>query len=234
MVSPASSTPTLTCSSRGCATCCGSRARLAAWATGRTAPPGSASTSTVLRAIGSEPSPTFAVPLLLPSPQRGEGRRDSLTPWGRGRTVTAPSTRMRRRQGVSKRIAMISEHASPLGVLGGVDSGGQNVYVGQLARNLAALGYEVDLFTRRDSDRLPEIADWVSGIRIIHVPAGPPAFVRKEDMLPFMGDFSTYLQQFFRCQREAYDLVHANFWMSGLVATELKRALGVPFVITFH
>src|SRR4051794_24912405 len=135
---------------------------------------------------------------------------------------------------MSKRVAMISEHASPLGVLGGVDSGGQNVYVGQLARNLAALGYEVDLFTRRDSDRLPEIAEWVSGIRIIHVPAGPPTFVRKEDMLPFMGDFSTYLQQFFRCQREAYDLVHANFWMSGLVATELKRALGVPFVITFH
>ena len=111
---------------------------------------------------------------------------------------------------MSKRIAMISEHASPLGVLGGVDSGGQNVYVGQLARNLAALGYEVDLFTRRDSDRLPEIAEWVSGIRIVHVPAGPPVFVRKEDMLPFMDDFSAYLQQFFRCQREAYG--GPNFW----------------------
>ena len=89
---------------------------------------------------------------------------------------------------MSKRIAMISEHASPLGLLGGVDSGGQNVYVGQLAKNLATLGYDVDLFTRRDSDRLPEIAEWVSGIRIIHVPAGPPCFVRKEDMLPFMED----------------------------------------------
>jgi glycosyltransferase involved in cell wall biosynthesis/phosphoheptose isomerase len=129
---------------------------------------------------------------------------------------------------------MISEHASPLGVLGGVDSGGQNVYVGQLARHLAELGYEVDVFTRRDSDRLPEVAEWVSGIRIVHVPAGPPVYVRKEDMLPYMGEFADYLLRFCRCQRGTYDLAHANFWMSGLVACELKRGLDLPFVITFH
>src|SRR5438874_8214231 len=101
---------------------------------------------------------------------------------------------------MSKRVALISEHASPLGILGGVDSGGQNVYVGQLARHLATLGYEVDLFTRRDSDRLPEIAEWVSGIRIIHVPAGPAAYVRKEDMLPWMEVFTEYLYRFSQCQ----------------------------------
>src|SRR5947199_5984051 len=135
---------------------------------------------------------------------------------------------------MTKRVALISEHASPLGVLGGVDSGGQNVYVGQLAKNLAALGWEVDVFTRRDSERLPEIAEWVSRIRIIHVPAGPPCFVRKEDLLPFMEEFTAYLLHFCKCQRETYDLVHANFWMSGLVACEVKKALGTPFVITFH
>jgi D-inositol-3-phosphate glycosyltransferase len=135
---------------------------------------------------------------------------------------------------MSKRIALISEHASPLCVLGGVDSGGQNVYVGQVARQLAALGHEVDVFTRRDSARLPEVAEWVSGIRILHVPAGPPQFVRKEEMLPYMDEFAAYLQRFCRCQRVPYDLIHANFWMSGLVACELKKALGIPFVITFH
>src|SRR5436305_5149563 len=116
----------------------------------------------------------------------------------------------------------------------GVDSGGQNVYVGQVAKHLAALGYDVDVFTRRDSERLPEIAEWENGIRIVHVPAGPPSFVRKEDMLPFMGDFTAYMLRFCQCQPESYDLVHANFWMSGLVAAELKKTLGVPFVITFH
>jgi glycosyltransferase involved in cell wall biosynthesis/phosphoheptose isomerase len=135
---------------------------------------------------------------------------------------------------MNKRIALLSEHASPLSVLGGVDCGGQNVYVGQLAKHLAGLGYDVDVFTRRDSERLPEIAEWVGGIRIVHVPAGPPQFVRKEQMLPLMDEFTAYMLRFCRCQRESYDLIHANFWMSGLVACELKKALGVPFVITFH
>lgn len=135
---------------------------------------------------------------------------------------------------MTRKIAVISEHASPLGVLGGVDSGGQNVYVAQIAKHLAARGYAVDVFTRRDSERLPEVADWVSGIRIVHVPAGPPRMIPKEEMLPYMPEFADYLRRFFCCQRGAYDIIHANFWMSGLVACELKKALNIPFVITFH
>lgn len=135
---------------------------------------------------------------------------------------------------MSGRIALISEHASPLGILGGVDCGGQNVYVGQLAKHLVDDGYEVDIFTRRDAERLPEVAEWVRGVRIVHVPAGPPEYVRKEDLLPYMGEFTDYVLKFFNHQRRRYDLVHANFWMSGLVAAEVKRAQGTPFVITFH
>ena len=135
---------------------------------------------------------------------------------------------------MTRRVALISEHASPLSILGGVDSGGQNVYVGQLAKNLAASGYEVDVFTRRDSELLPETTGWVNGVRIIYVPAGPAAFVRKEEMLPLMDGFTAYVLRFCRRQRRPYDLIHANFWMSGLVAAEVKRALGIPFLITFH
>jgi D-inositol-3-phosphate glycosyltransferase len=135
---------------------------------------------------------------------------------------------------MTKQIALISEHASPLSILGGVDSGGQNVYVAQVAKNLAAAGYEIDVFTRRDSERLPETAEWLGGVRIIHVPAGPPSFVRKEELLPFMDDFRDYVLRFCKYQRKTYDLIHANFWMSGLVAADIKRALGIPFVITFH
>jgi phosphoheptose isomerase/glycosyltransferase involved in cell wall biosynthesis len=133
-----------------------------------------------------------------------------------------------------KRIAMISEHASPLAILGGVDSGGQNVYVGQLARHVAALGYEVDVFTRRDSAGLPEVAEWARGVRIVHVPAGPAEWVRKEDLLPHMGEFTAGMIHFCRRQRSRYALAHANFWMSGLVAADLRQALGLPFVVTFH
>ncbi|MFW6369308.1 MAG: glycosyltransferase, partial [Myxococcota bacterium] len=132
------------------------------------------------------------------------------------------------------RIAVISEHASPIASLGGVDAGGQNVYVAQTARHLADLGYQVDVFTRRDDPDLPEIVDWMPGIRVVNVPAGPPQHVRKEEMLPFMGELAAWLTRFIQEQEIAYDLVHANFWMSGLVACEVKRALGLPFVITFH
>src|SRR5581483_7811880 len=59
-------------------------------------------------------------------------------------------------------------------------------------------------------------------------------YVRKEDLLPYMGEFSDNLIAFFRRQRRPYDLVHANFWMSGLVASDIQRALGVPFVVTYH
>jgi D-inositol-3-phosphate glycosyltransferase len=135
---------------------------------------------------------------------------------------------------VKKRVAMISEHASPLALLGGTDSGGQNVYVGQLARHLARLDYEVDIFTRRDSPILPETAEWVEGVRIVHVPAGPAAHVRKEELLPYMADFTDWVARFARRQRRRYAIGHANFWMSGLVAAELKQALGLPFVVTFH
>src|SRR6185312_16241839 len=135
---------------------------------------------------------------------------------------------------MKRQIALISEHASPVSLLGGVDCGGQNLYVGQVAKSLAAMGCDVDVFTRRDSNILPETAEWVNGVRIIHVPAGPPAYVRKEELLPYMKPFTEYMLQFCRCQRKAYDLIHANFWMSGLVAAELKKQLGIPFVITFH
>ncbi len=135
---------------------------------------------------------------------------------------------------MSTRVALISEHASPLAILGGPDSGGQNLYVGAVARNLAAQGYEVDVFTRRDSELLPEAAEWIDGVRIVHVPAGPPVPVRKEDMYPFMDEFASWTIKFIRRQRQPYDIVHANFWMSGLVACEIKKALGTPFVITFH
>lgn len=132
-----------------------------------------------------------------------------------------------------KKVALISDHASPLAAIGGVDSGGQNIYVAQVARELGALGYGVDVYTRRDREDLPEVVGIEPNVRVIHVPAGPPRFVRKEDLLPLMDHFAEHVAS--RCrQYGGYDLVHANFFMSGMVALELKRRLGIPFVVTFH
>jgi len=145
---------------------------------------------------------------------------------------------------MTKRIALISEHASPLGIFGGTDSGGQNVYVGQVAKHLAAMGYSVDVFTRRDRPELPEVVLWHNGVRIVHVPAGPGRSIPKEHLLPHMPAFTDFVLRFMGQERQAangslkgqqfYDLIHANFWMSALVTSQIKQQTGIPFVVTFH
>ncbi len=130
------------------------------------------------------------------------------------------------------RIAMISEHASPLATPGGIDAGGQNVYVAHLATELGRRGHRVDVFTRRDDPRSPEVVATGGGVRVIHVAAGPPASVPKEHLLPFMGEFARSLVRATRVRR--YDILHANFFLSALVAADVKRELGVPFVVSFH
>jgi D-inositol-3-phosphate glycosyltransferase len=133
-----------------------------------------------------------------------------------------------------KKIALISEHASPLAAIGGVDSGGQNVYVAHVARQLAQHGCQVDVFTRRDSKRQPTVVDWLPNVRVINVSAGPAAFIPKEAMLPCMEEFGRFMLRFMRREKIHYDLIHANFFMSGMAARQIKEATGTPFVMTFH
>lgn len=133
-----------------------------------------------------------------------------------------------------KRIAIVSEHASPLALAGSIDSGGQNVYVAQTARHYALAGHQVDVFTRKDCAELPDIVPWVPGVRVIHVRAGPPRYLPKEDMLPYMDDFSVVLMRYFGRRDSSYDVVHANFFMSALACLPVVRRYGVPFVVTFH
>lgn len=135
---------------------------------------------------------------------------------------------------MKRKIAFISEHASPLAALGGVDSGGQNVYVAQLAKQLSALGYDIDVFTRWDDKRLPEVIEWSAGVRIINVKAGPIATVKKEDLLQHMDEFTKNMKKFIAREDSSYKLIHAHFFMSGLVASNLKKELNIPYVITFH
>ena len=130
------------------------------------------------------------------------------------------------------KIAMVSEHASPLAALGGADAGGQNVHVGALAAALAAQGHGVVVHTRRDDPRLPEWVATASGVVVHHVTAGPAAPVAKDDLLPCMADFADVLAEVWAAG--APDAVHAHFWMSGWAALRAARPLGIPVLQTFH
>jgi D-inositol-3-phosphate glycosyltransferase len=131
------------------------------------------------------------------------------------------------------RIAMISEHASPLAAIGGIDSGGQNIYVAQVARALVAQGHVVDVFTRRDDAALPSVVEVEPGLRVVHVRAGPESFVAKEQLLAHMPEFARFCEAWMRTSAP-YDVIHANFFMSGWVGMRLKDVFDVPLVTTFH
>lgn len=130
------------------------------------------------------------------------------------------------------KIALVSEHASPLAVLGGVDAGGQNVHVAALAGALADRGHEVTVYTRRDSVGLAVEVPLRAGVTVHHVPAGPPWEIPKDELLPYMGAFGDHLAK--QWSDDPPDLVHSHFWMSGLAALRGARDLGVPVVHTYH
>lgn len=130
------------------------------------------------------------------------------------------------------KIAMVSEHASPLAALGGVDAGGQNVHVAALSAALAKRGHDVTVYTRCDAPELPRNVATDDGYRVTHVPAGPAKVLPKDELLPHMGQFAQFLDA--EWQRHRPDVAHAHFWMSGIVTQLAAKRSSVPTVQTFH
>src|SRR3954453_3139439 len=130
------------------------------------------------------------------------------------------------------RIAMVSEHASPLATIGDVDAGGQNVHVAALAAAMVRAGHDGPVFTRRDSRRLPQRVRTDEGYLVEHVDAGPPKEVAKDRLLPYMDEFGRVLTD--RWSDGSYDLAHAHFWMSGIASVAAGAATGLPVLQTFH
>ncbi|ONF63702.1 glycosyltransferase [Amycolatopsis keratiniphila] len=130
------------------------------------------------------------------------------------------------------RIAMVSEHASPLAAMGGADAGGQNVHVAALSAALSRQGHDVTVYTRRDNRRVPATVETPDGYRVVHVPAGPAKKLPKDELLPHMGEFGRVLRS--RWAKDRPDVVHAHFWMSGLASILAAKDLGIPVTQTFH
>ncbi|GGO15807.1 glycosyltransferase [Microbispora bryophytorum] len=130
------------------------------------------------------------------------------------------------------RIALVSEHASPLATLGGVDAGGQNVHVAALALALAERGNEVVVHTRRTSPGQLDTVPMAPGVTVEHVPAGPAEPLPKDELLPHMPEFGEHLAR--RWKAEPPDVAHAHFWMSGLATLTAAEPLRIPVVQTYH
>lgn len=131
-----------------------------------------------------------------------------------------------------RQLAVLSLHTSPLALPGSGDSGGMNVYVRELVSSLAQAGVSSVVFVRRHRHDLPEVVDVEPGFRVVHVDAGPPD-LPKEHLLDTVGEFTVGVGRVLR-RMDSVDLLHANYWLSGLAAHRLKHELGLPLVSTFH
>ena len=130
------------------------------------------------------------------------------------------------------RVAMVSEHASPLAVLGGADAGGQNVHVAALASALSRLGADVTVYTRREDPKISKHVKFIDGVTVTHVDAGPPEVLPKDDLYRHMPEFAKLLWREWGAMMP--DVVHAHFWMSGIASIAAARFARIPVVQTFH
>ncbi|WP_374970542.1 D-inositol-3-phosphate glycosyltransferase [Terrabacter sp. BE26] len=130
---------------------------------------------------------------------------------------------------------MISVHTSPLEQPGTGDAGGMNVYVAETAKQLAARGVEVDIFTRRTTGETPVEAELVPGVRVRHVTAGPYEGLAKEDLPGQLCAFSAGIMQAgLSVPEDHYDLVHSHYWLSGQVGWLAADRWRVALVHTMH
>ncbi len=133
------------------------------------------------------------------------------------------------------KIAMLSVHTCPLAALGGKETGGMNVYVRELSRELAARGHEVDIFTRSQDPAVPhEVPGLEIGARVCHVPAGPEAPYNKHRLYDYLPEFTRGVQEIMEKDHARYDVYHAHYWLSGWVARELQKFQPAPIVQMFH
>ncbi|MDQ4007027.1 MAG: D-inositol-3-phosphate glycosyltransferase [Actinomycetota bacterium] len=134
-----------------------------------------------------------------------------------------------------KRVAMLSVHTSPLDQPGTGDAGGMNVYVIELAKQLADLDVAVEVFTRATSSDLPDLVEVAPGVSVRHVAAGPYEGLAKED-LP--GQLCTFARDLLRVEAQQelgwYDVIHSHYWLSGQVGALAADRWGIPLVHSMH
>jgi len=134
---------------------------------------------------------------------------------------------------VSLSVAVLSVHTCPLAALGGKETGGMNVYVRELARELARMRVTADIFTRSQNPSIPRVSLIGDGVRVVHLPAGPEAPMAREKVHDHLDEFVDGVEAF-RMAHGDYDLIHGHYWLSGAVGLTLRERWGVPLVQMFH
>jgi glycosyltransferase involved in cell wall biosynthesis len=132
-------------------------------------------------------------------------------------------------------IALISDHADPAAAIGAEEAGGQNVYVRQVGETLAALGWQVDMFTRKTQANQPNIVEHSPFCRTIRLKAGPEQFVPRDRLFQYMPEFIESFKTWQSQQSITYPLIHTNYWLSAWVGLTLKQHNSAQLIVhTYH
>ena len=129
---------------------------------------------------------------------------------------------------------MLSVHTCPLAAPGGKETGGMNVYVREVSRELGRMGIEVDVFTRSQNPAIERVVPLAPGARVVHLPAGPEAPMPREDVHRHLDEFVDALDAWRLADGGDYDLVHGHYWLSGVAGLRLRTRWSVPLVQMFH
>ncbi|MFQ5934227.1 MAG: glycosyltransferase [Dehalococcoidia bacterium] len=131
------------------------------------------------------------------------------------------------------RVAVVSVHGCPLARLGERDTGGMNVYLLQLAKELGGRGIHVDVFTRYHDPADPQVVELGPNARVVHIKAGDWDEVKK-NIYPLLPEFVDCLVRFQRSQNLSYDLIHSHYWLSGTAVSLLDQYFRLPHIASFH
>ena len=122
-------------------------------------------------------------------------------------------------------------HTSPLDQPGIGDAGGMNIYVLESAQRMAAMGIEVDIFTRRTESESPEIIEISKGVRVRYFDCGHGNLTKEQMPVHILGLSKEFLRI---VKDEKYDAIHSHYWISGKVAMPAAAKLGIPLIHTMH
>ena len=131
-------------------------------------------------------------------------------------------------------IALISDHADPAAEIGREEAGGQNVYVRHVGETLAALGWHVDMFTRKVHVDDPVIVQHSPHCRTIRLKAGAETYIPRDRLFEHMPEFVRSFQSFQRTHGLNYPLIHTNYWLSAWAGLELQKTSAIQLVHTYH
>lgn len=132
------------------------------------------------------------------------------------------------------RILIISDHADPLAEIGSKEAGGQNIYVFYLTKFLCKLGIVVDVYTRWDKKNKREVIKYNCNLRVIRVKAGPKRYMPRDNFLSVIDEFADNVLKRIEKEGVNYDVIHTNYWFSGLIGLKICKKIKRPMVHVYH